>query len=133
MTTPKLKEKVGEHVKQGDLILKVFELDTITPEVAISEKEIAEERPGQQVVLKARAYPGRSFAGTVKAIAPAGIEDPGVGRKVFRVTIAMNEGSDLLKPEMTGHAKIYSREQRLYQVITRRIVRFIKVEFWSWW
>jgi multidrug resistance efflux pump len=63
VTTPKLEEKVGEHVKQGDLILKVFELDTITPEVAISEKEIAEVRPGQQVVLKARAYPGRSFYG----------------------------------------------------------------------
>jgi putative peptide zinc metalloprotease protein len=106
VTTPKLEEKVGEHVKQGDLILKVFELDTITPEVAISEKEIAEVKPGQQVVLKARAYPGRSFTGTVKAIAPAAIEDTGVGRKVFRVTIAMNEGSDLLKPEMTGNAKV---------------------------
>jgi putative peptide zinc metalloprotease protein len=133
VTTPKLTEKVGEHVKQGDLILKVFELDEITPEVAISEKEIAEVRPGQRVVLKARAYPGRSFAGTVKAIAPAAIEDPGVGRKVFRVTIAMNEGSDLLKPEMTGNAKILCGTRPVAQLLTRRIARYVRVEFWSWW
>jgi putative peptide zinc metalloprotease protein len=133
VTTPKLKEKVGEHVKKGDLILKVFELDELTPEVAISEKEISEVRVGQPVVLKARAYPGRSFAGTVKAIAPAAIEDPGVGRKVFRVTIAMNEGSDLLKPEMTGNAKILCGTRPVVQLLTRRIARYVRVEFWSWW
>jgi multidrug resistance efflux pump len=133
VTTPKLREKVGEYVKQGDLILKIFELDTITPEVAISEKEIAEVRPGQKVVLKARAYPGRSFGGTVKAIAPAAIEDTGLGRKVFRVTIAMNEGSDLLKPEMTGNAKILCGPRPGVQLLTRRIARYVRVEFWSWW
>jgi multidrug resistance efflux pump len=133
ITTPKLKEKVGEHVNRGDLIVKVYELERVTPEIAVSEKEIADVQPGQPVVLKARAYPGERFAGTVKAIAPAAIEDPGLGRKVFRVTIQMDHASDLLKPEMTGNAKIYCGSRPIVHLLTRRIARYVRVEFWSWW
>jgi len=133
VTTPRLKEKIGEHVNKGDLILKVFEMQTVTPEVMISEKEIADVRPGQTVVLKARAYPGRSFTGTVKAIAPSAIEDTGLGRKIFRVTVAMDGASDLLKPEMTGNAKILCGTRPLLELLTRRLARYIRVEFWSWW
>jgi multidrug resistance efflux pump len=133
VTTPRLKEKIGEHVNRGDLVLKVFEQQTVTPEVAIPEKEIAEVTPGQRVVLKARAYPGRSFAGRVKAIAPAAVEQTDMGRKVFRVTIAMDEASELLKPDMTGNAKIFCGRRPLIELLTRRLARYIRVEFWSWW
>jgi multidrug resistance efflux pump len=133
LTTPKVKEKVGEHLDQGDLIVEVYELDRVTPEVLISEKEIADVRPGQKVVLKARAYPGESFHGTVQAIAPAAIEDKGVGRKVFRVTVAMDGPADLLKPEMTGQAKILCGGRTVWHLLTRRVARYVRVEFWSWW
>jgi putative peptide zinc metalloprotease protein len=133
ITTPKMKEKVGEQLKKGDLIVKVYELERITPEVVISEKEIADVTPGQQVALKARAYPGERFVGTVKAIAPAAIEDARLGRKVFRVTIQMDQASDLLKPEMTGNAKILCGKRTIVHLLTRRIARYVRVEFWSWW
>jgi multidrug resistance efflux pump len=48
VTTRKLTEKVGQHVKKGDLIAEVHELKTITAETAIPEKEIAEVKPGQK-------------------------------------------------------------------------------------
>jgi multidrug resistance efflux pump len=134
VTTPKLIEKVGEHVKKGDLILKVYELKTVLPEVAISEKEIAEVKPGQKVVLKARAYPERSFTGRVRSVAPAGaVDETGLGRKVFRVTVVMDGASDLLKPEMTGNAKIFCGSRSIWHLLTRRIARYMRVEFWSWW
>jgi multidrug resistance efflux pump len=133
VTTPKLKEKVGEHVKRGDLILKVYELEKITPEVAVSEKEIADVKPGQPVILKARAYPDRRFAGVVKSIAPAAIDDSSLSRKVFRVAIEMDDTADLLKPEMTGNAKILAGSRPIWHLLTRRIARYVRVEFWSWW
>ena len=133
VTTPKMKEKVGEHVKKGDLIAKVFEIERMTPEIVVSEKEIADVRPGQPVILKARAYPDQSFSGVVKAIAPAAIEDTGIKRKVFRVTVAMDKASDLLKPEMTGNAKILCGTRPIAHLLTRRLARYLRVEFWSWW
>ncbi len=48
------------------------------------------------------------------------------------VTTEIDNPALLLKPEMTGQAKIVCGRRGLWQLITRRIVRTVKVEFWSW-
>ncbi len=130
---PRLGEKVGEQVNKGDLIARVFDLNRTTAEITVSEKEIADVKPGQKVVLKARAYPDRALAGRVKTIAPAADDDTDLARKIFRVTIEMDGDSQFLKPEMTGTAKIFCGSQSIWSVLTRRFERYVRVEFWSWW
>jgi multidrug resistance efflux pump len=133
VTAPRLKQKVGEQVSKGDLIVRVFEPDRTTPEITISEKEIADVTPGQTVMLKARAYPDRALFGKVKSIAPAADDDTDLARKVFRVAIDMDGDSQLLKPEMTGTAKIFCGTRSIWGLLTRRTERYLRVEFWSWW
>jgi multidrug resistance efflux pump len=134
ITTHKLKETVGRNVKKGDLIAEVHEVNTVTAEIAIPEKEIGDVKVGQKLILKARAYPQTNFEGTVVSIAPVANtpEDPRAERTVL-VTTQLDNASRLLKPEMTGNAKIYCGEQRLLDIVSRRLVRFVRVEFWSWW
>jgi len=134
VTTPKLRDRIGEAVKQGDLIAKVFEIRNVNVEIAVPEKEIADVAMGREVVLKAQAYPQRRFRGVVSAIAPVATE-PAEARegRTVRVTTRLENAALLLKPEMTGHAKIYCGQRRLVDLVGRRIVRFFKVEFWSWW
>src|SRR2546428_752559 len=48
VTTRKLKEKIGQHVTKGDLIAKVHEFKTVTADIAVPEKEIADVKPGQK-------------------------------------------------------------------------------------
>ncbi|MDA2930666.1 efflux RND transporter periplasmic adaptor subunit [Acidobacteria bacterium AH-259-O06] len=134
ITTPKLKEKIGQHVKKGDLIAEVHELKTIRAEIPISEKEIADVKVGQMVVLKARAYPEQSFHGKVTSIAPmASVEDEGRGGRTILVTTELDNPSLFLKSEMTGNAKIYCGKRRIFDLMTRGFTRYIRVEFWSWW
>lgn len=134
ITTPKLKEKIGQYVQKGDLIAEVHELKTVTVESPISEKEIADVTVGQRVVLKARSYPGTSFYGEVTSIAPtAATRDEARGGRTILVTTEIDNHALLLKPEMTGNAKIYCGQRRIFDLITRRLVRYIRVEFWSWW
>ena len=134
ITTHKLKDKVGQDVKKGDLITKVHAMQTVTVEIAIPEKEIADVKIGQKVMLKARAYPHSNFQGCVTSIAPVATEpdEPRAERTVL-VTTQLDNATLLLKPEMTGHAKVYCGEQRLIDLVMRRLIRFVKVEFWSWW
>jgi multidrug resistance efflux pump len=134
VTTHRLKEKVGQAVKKGDLIAEVKEMNTITAEIAVTEKEIGDVKLGQKVVLKVRAYPNTSFEGTVASIAPIANanEDTQAERTVLVMTRLDNAGL-MLKPGMTGHAKIYAENMRLIDLILRRAVRFIRIEFWSWW
>src|SRR5262249_42513551 len=58
-------------LKKGDLIAKVFDLKTITAEMAVSESDIGDVKVDQKVLLKVRAYPEKTFYGKVKSIAIA--------------------------------------------------------------
>jgi putative peptide zinc metalloprotease protein len=134
ITTPKLKERVGEHVPQGSLITKVHELKTIKAQIAIPEKEIADARLGQPVVLKARAMPEETFAGRVIAVSPtaAKAEDT-LGQRTVYVTTEIDNSLLRLRPEMSGHAKLYCGTRRIGELIARRVARYVTIEFWSWW
>jgi hypothetical protein len=48
------------------------------------------------------------LTGTVKAISPRAADSDGPERKVFRVIVAMEQPTSLLRPEMTGNAKLPS-------------------------
>jgi len=134
ITTHRPKEKIGQNAKKGDLIAEVHELNTVTAEISIPEKEIADIKVGQAVLLKARAYPQTSFAGTVTSIAPvATTPDDARAEHTILVVTRLDNASRLLKSEMTGNAKIYCGQRRFIELVTRRMVRFVKVEFWSWW
>jgi multidrug resistance efflux pump len=149
-----LMEMKHQLVKKGDLIAKVFELKTITAEMIVSERDIADVQVGQQIVLKARAYPEKTFHGKVTAIAIAAQSSQSsssgllgqsqnasaatttrsaVAPKTLTITSEIDNDSLLLKPEMTGQAKISCGKRQLWQLLTRRLARTFKVEFWSWW
>jgi putative peptide zinc metalloprotease protein len=134
ITTHNLKGKIGQHVKIGDLITEVHEMKTVKAEITIPEKEIADVKVGQRVLLKVRAYPNLSFEGKVTSIAP--IVTKGGEKweeRTILVTTDLDNPSLLLKPEMTGNAKIFCGHRRIFDLITRRLAHYIRVEFWSWW
>jgi multidrug resistance efflux pump len=135
VTTHKPKERIGENVKKGDLITEVYELKTVMVEIAVPEKEIGDVSIGQKVNVKARAYPHLSFQGTVVKIAPVATKpkEEWVSDRTILVTTQIDNAAGLLKPEMTGNAKIYCGEHRLIDLLSRRFVRYFRVEFWSWW
>jgi multidrug resistance efflux pump len=134
VATPRLKERRGARVSKGDLIAEVHDDSTVTAEIMISEKEISDVRVGQTVLVRARALPDKTFTSRITAIAPVAIEDPrGFGGRIVRVMTDIDNRSRLLKPEMTGAAKIYAGSRRMFELATRRIARYVRVEFWSWW
>ena len=145
-----LLDLIGQHVNKGDLLAAVNRLDTVTAEIALSERDVGDVATGQRVAVKARAYPDMTFEGTVTSVAaavqtggasPDGKASPSKtpvpveagGDRVVLVTTEIENGSLLLKPEMTGRAKISCGDQPIFHVLTRRLARVIRVEFWSWW
>ncbi len=132
ITTPRLKERLGESVKAGDVIAKVYGVETVRAEIAVPEREIGDVRAGQRGVLRLRAFPERAFAGQVTEIAPAAEQTP-AGERIVRVMIEFSNDEGVVKPEMSGYARIYCGKRPALDVLTRRFRRFIRVEFWSWW
>ena len=149
-----LKEMVGQVVREGDLIAKVHELKTVEVQTPVSEKDIADVRVGEKVALKARAYPGRTFFGTISSVGAAvqgatttqSVAAPSASGAVsslfgsgstsartFLVTTRIPNEDLSLRPGMTGMVKIYCGKQRIVDLLTRRLARTLRVEFWSWW
>jgi HlyD family secretion protein len=147
-----LLELIGQHVNKGDLLSAVHRLDTVTAEIALSERDVGDVATGQRVAFRARAYPNVTFAGMVTSVAAAvqtgGASPDGKvaagrvpvpvpleagGDRVVLVTTEIENGSLLLKPDMTGRAKISCGDRSIFDVLTRRLARVIRVEFWSWW
>ncbi|PYV05260.1 MAG: hypothetical protein DMG26_05735, partial [Acidobacteria bacterium] len=127
-----LKGMRGELVRKGDLIARVYNLRKIAAEISIPEKEIADIQLGQKVTLRARGYPGKEFHGTVDSPRTFSREARGATRSVLVTTLIDNE-FPLLKPEMTGEAKIYCGRERTLDLVKRRLARTVRIDLWSWW
>ena len=141
-----LKELNRQLVKKGDLIAKVYALNKVSAQILISEKEIAGIAVGQKVELRARAYPSETFEGIVTSIATSAQGTSGseeapattsatsaTGSKTIVVTTEIENQSLLLKPGMTGQAKIFCGRRSVRDLATRRAAQTLKVDFWSWW
>ena len=129
-----LDQLAGAYLEFGDEICRIADKSVMEAEIAVPEKEIADVRIGQKVALKARAYPSVNFEGNVVSIAP--VVNKGEEKwepRTILVTTELHNASRLLKPEMTGNAKIFCGQRRIVDLITRRLARYIRVEFWSWW
>ena len=149
VTTPQrqLKELPGQYISKGDLVAEVYDISNVTVETAVSEREIEDVKVGQPVSLKARAYPDRLFKGTVTAISTTAhgqlsgntkpqtlsSRDQGSGAHTLIVRTQIPNPDLLLKPDMTGRAKISCGRRNLLDLMTRRFARAMRVEFWSWW
>jgi multidrug resistance efflux pump len=144
-----LHELRGLFVPKGALLAKVYAVKTVTAHITVPEKEIADIKVGEPVMLRSRAYPHISFQGVVTTIGTAvegmssanGETAPDVTApssdasvvKTFIVTTQIDNPSLLLKAGMTGQAKITCGSWRIASLIARRVARTFNVEFWSWW
>ncbi len=122
---------VVASLSSGDNILTVANLDTMRVLIKVSEKDFDVLKEGLPVKLKVRSYPARTFWGKVSRISQmAEVEG---ARKIFPVTCKIENHDYLLRSGMSGHAKIFCGKKRLASLLTRRMVRYLRVEVWSWW
>ncbi|HVX09575.1 MAG TPA: efflux RND transporter periplasmic adaptor subunit [Pirellulales bacterium] len=128
ITTPHLEDRVGEYIEQGGLVCELEEASSLEVEISVPEDNISDVKPGQCVDLKARALPYETFEAKVERIAPAATG--GDHQSTVVVYSRLLNGATALKPEMTGHARIYCGKKPIGQIGMDYVLRFIRTEFW---
>jgi putative peptide zinc metalloprotease protein len=119
------------QLDRGDVLVEVADTDPVRVELDVHERDIADVRTEFPVSLKVRSLPFDRFSGRVSQI--AAIADTIDGNPHFRVRTEIANPDHALKAGMTGYAKIACGKRSLASLIFRRLVQFIRVEFWSWW
>lgn len=133
VTTPRLREKIGQYFKEGDLICEVEEPSLLNVEISITEEDVARVEPGQLVELKARTLPFELFESRVDRLAPVAAKaDAAKGDVQGTVTIycRLQESNQQLRPGMTGNARIYSDRRPIGEILLDRAMRYVRTEFW---
>lgn len=121
---------VGTFLKEGDLFAELADNRTVLAEIEVPETEIDEAAIGAQVVLKSWSAPNANIEGTVKRVAPAA-EEREFGQ-VVRVVVEVPNPDGRLTRNMTGFGKVVVDERPAWEVFTRVVIRFVKIEMWSW-
>jgi putative peptide zinc metalloprotease protein len=147
-----LLQMVQQFVRKGDPVAKIYGFQTVKAQIMISEKEISVIKVGQPVQLKARAYPEATFHGQVTFIATSASEAAAASQPstlaATAAPVLMNSGgksinevfvnteidnhSLLLKPEMTGRARIDCGRVPLGELFMWHVRRYFRVDSLAW-
>jgi multidrug efflux pump subunit AcrA (membrane-fusion protein) len=128
--TMNLKNLQDTYLDDGVMFAEVEDMSRARVEIRVPESDVTEIGVGHPVRLRLHAFPGREFIGRVDRIYPAAVVDA-VGRYVICETV-MDNDQELFRSGMTGFAKIEGTQMFVIQAFTRALVRFVKVEAWSW-
>lgn len=99
----------GKEVREREDLIVLPTADTYLAEISIHENNLKKVRPGQSVAIRVDAIPDRVFRGTVSKISPLPDSmriwaNPDL--KVYKTTIDIDGGGDVLKSGMNCNAEI---------------------------
>lgn len=75
----------GDHVELGASLFRLADLSTLWARLHIQETDLADIKPGSEVSLKTRAYPGEEFRGRLVLVGD--VVDPGTRTLEGRVEV----------------------------------------------
>jgi len=99
--------EVGQLIPANEAVFWLSCCAPLRISAEVDEEDIALVQPGQNVLIRADAFPGKVFNGTVQSITPKG--DP-IARS-YRVRIGFNEDVPLLVG-MTAETNIITRQSK---------------------
>lgn len=142
VTTPRIEQRVGEHLNEGAPFALVVDRNLMRARVLVSDWELEDVKEGSHVDLKVEAKPFRTYSGTVRAIMPAASSQRPVsatkkierkGQEItnfFEVTLEIPNSDGVLQEGMTGTAKIYGPRRPLAWQAGRAGWRWIRSLVW---
>jgi GAF domain-containing protein len=129
--TPRLNERTGTSLAEGDLLLLLGRTDTLELELGVDQRDIARVRPGQRVRLRVDALPQRTFEGTVTSIAPMSASN---GERVtYPVRARVPNPDGLLRSDMAAHARVLTDPASAATRVLRDPVRWLRLAWWRLW
>jgi multidrug efflux pump subunit AcrA (membrane-fusion protein) len=129
--TPRLEERVGASLDEGDLILTLGRTDTLELEFGVDQRDLGRVREGQEVRLRVDALPQRTFSGTVVSIGQLPIDTVETVRYPVRARVANPDG--LLKPSMAAYVRVLTDNASAGGRLLRGPARWARLMWWRLW
>ena len=129
IVTPRIEERVGQHLESGGELCVVADVRTVTAEVAVAEADAGLLSPGEEVKLKLNPFPTRVFRGRVARVG-SHVRQEGEQRFVVAEVRVQNPDGQL-RTGTLGKAKILDGKRPLIAALLRKPARWVWSKVWS--
>ena len=131
IVTPRLREKVGQYLREGELICEVEAPEALEAEVAVGEQDAARVRPGSAGRAEGPVAPLRDVPGARRSDRPAaGKAEKADAQATLAVYCHLEDRGSRLRPGMTGHARIACGRKPIGEILFHSVLRVVRTEFW---
>jgi multidrug efflux pump subunit AcrA (membrane-fusion protein) len=124
-----LRKMIGRSYSRGEEICRIGQLERFLLKIDVSEREIAEVRLDSPVRFKLKTVPGRTFTGVVSKINAESTPDQ-YGRRYYPVEVSVENSDGLLRPGMTGFARISFGRQSIGLILGEKVWHALRPELW---
>ncbi len=125
-----LKDRTNSYLDKGQPFASIEDASQVTAEIEITESDVQYVKLGSRVRARPVAFFNREIEGKVTLI------DGNVTQKSFgnvvKVIATIDNQDGSLKTGMTGQAKIDGVRIPVWEAFSQAVVRFVKVQMWSW-
>ncbi|MBZ8142076.1 secretion protein HlyD [Rubrivivax gelatinosus] len=125
-----LKDRANSYLDRGQPFASVEDTGVVSAEVELAESDVQYVQVGSTVRVRPAAYFRHEFVGKVSMI------DRNVTAKSFgnvvKVIVTVQNPDAALKTGMTGEAKVGGPTMPLWQAFSQALMRFFRVQAWSW-
>lgn len=130
IATSHLHNRIGDFLDKGNMFCEIVSNTTMIIEMPVPEKEIGDIRLGLPITLKVRGYPRRWYEARVRSIAPVAAASGNENTVIVQGELPNPDSS--LKAGMTGVGKILCGKRSIYEIASRRAIRWLRTEFWEY-
>jgi hypothetical protein len=130
ITTAYLHNRIGDFLDKGNVFCEIVSTTTMIIEMPVPEKEIGDIRLGLPITLKVRGYPRKWYEAHVRSIAPVAASSGTEKTVIVQGELPNADGS--LRAGMTGVGKILCGKRSIYEIASRRAIRWLRTEFWEY-
>ena len=104
VVTPKVEEKVGQFLEQGDLFCELVDTERMAAEMNVEETKAPLVEAGSKVALKLNAFPTETFVGRVERVSAQTVAAE--GEQFFVVRALFDNPDAQARTGMAGQGKI---------------------------
>lgn len=142
VSTPGADQKAGQYLSAGDEFCELADRSTVKARILVQDWELEDIHQGSHVELKVRAFPYRTYAGSVDRILPAAAEDRPVSKpqqlehlgqqltNYIAIEMVFPNPDGSLTGGMTGSAKIAGKYYPVAWQAGRAAWRWVGSQVW---
>jgi multidrug resistance efflux pump len=124
-----LRKAIGGHFSRGQEICRIGELERFLLQIDVNERDIGDVKLDSPVRFKLKTVPGRTFTGRVSKIRAESAGNQ-YGQRVYPVEVVVENSDGMLRPGMTGFARISFGRQSIGLIAAQKVWQALRPETW---